>query len=114
VSNSGSAALAASEDFVKAVFEAARQAPLPKAAGRFHLAGVKLLVAFYRELQRAAADTGGEVFYLSCRDAGRLLGVSHTTAAEWLSLLQRAKVIECLVRGSKLSMLASQYRYLAD
>jgi hypothetical protein len=96
------------------VFEQAKGEPLPRAAAKFGLPGLKLLVALCRALHRAAADTNGDVFYLSCRDAGRLLGVTQQTASRWLGLLQRAGVIACFVRGSKKSGLASQYRYLGD
>jgi hypothetical protein len=101
-------------DFLKQVFEEARSATPPEAARKFRVAGVRLLATFCRELQRAAEDVGQGTFYLSCRDAGQLLGVVPDTASRWLSLLQGAQVIACVVKGSKKSGLASQYRYLGD
>jgi hypothetical protein len=108
VSDSGS------DDFVGVVFEAARRAPLPEAAKNVRMPKAKLLVALCRELQRAAEEINRETFYLSCRDAGRVLGVAPDTASRWLIALQQAEIIFCVARGSKNSGMASQYRYLAD
>jgi hypothetical protein len=99
------------DDYLRIIFNLACQAPLPQAAAKFHLPKLKVLVALCRELSRAV---DGGVWYLSCRAAGKLLDVSHVTASDWLARLAHAGVIACAVRGSKNSMLASQYRYLGD
>jgi hypothetical protein len=99
------------DDYLRIVFDLARQAPLPAAAAKFHLPRLKLLAALCRELSRAV---DGGVWYLSCHAAGKLLGVSHVTASSWLGRLAQAGVIVCTVRGSRNSMLASQYRYLGE
>jgi hypothetical protein len=111
VSDSSAAVL---PDYLKAVFEAARQAAPPEVAKRLRAPGLKQLVTLCREMDRDARDTNGEVFYLSCRVAALFLGVSHDTASHWLGLLQRAGIIVCVVKGSKNSGMASQYRYLGD
>jgi hypothetical protein len=99
------------DDYLRIMFDLACQSPLPQAAARFHLPKLKLLVALCRELSRAV---DGGVWYLSCRAAGKLLDVSHVKASDWLGRLAHAGVIICAVRGSRNSMLASQYRYLGD
>jgi hypothetical protein len=58
-----------------------KQIPLRPAAHRYDYNGLRLLVAVCRELQRVSGQ--GE-FFLSCRTAGKLLGVNHVTAARYL------------------------------
>jgi hypothetical protein len=99
------------DDYLRIIFDLACKSALPQAAARFHLPKLKLLVAVCRELSRAV---DGGVWYLSCRAAGKLLNVSYVTASEWLGRLAHAGVIVRMVRGSRNSMLASQYRYLGD
>jgi hypothetical protein len=99
-------------DFVSLAFERAKKSPPPAAAGRALLPEIKLLITLCRELQRAAEEMQGDRFWLSCRDVGQLFGVSHNTGNRWLRLLVKGRVIALLVRGSKNSGMASQYRYL--
>ena len=66
------------------------------------------LAALCRELQRAAGDAD---FYLDCRTAGRLLGVSHVSAADWLAVLVADGVLELREQGSRQRRRASSYRY---
>jgi hypothetical protein len=106
--------LTGDEDWLMDAFEDAMKGPLPKAADKFISKRLKLLVALCRRLQRAAEELKRPGFYLSCRAAGRLLNVSHVTASEWFTVLQEAGVLALLVRGSKKSGMASQYRYLGD
>ncbi len=93
------------------IFSAAVQAEVPEIAAEYEQDGLRLLVALCRELQRAAADGP---FYLSCRTAGRLLNVDHTTAWRWLFLLEQNEVLRVVSRGSQASRRASRYRYLGD
>ncbi len=60
------------------ILEKAIATELPRVADDYEQDGVRVLVAFCRELQRASDDAP---FYLSCRTASRLLGVDHNTAA---------------------------------
>jgi hypothetical protein len=85
--------------------------PLPEAAEQFEQEKFKTLVSLCRELQRNA---GAGEFYLSCRTAGRLIGVCHTHASNWLFLMVQLGVLEEVMKGSALTQRASRYRYLGD
>ena len=92
-----------------AIFERALSAELPSAADRYKLDGIRLLVSLCCELQRAA---GEGPFYLSCRTAGRLLNVEHTTAWRWLYLLENDKVLSVVSRGSQKTGKATRFLYV--
>ena len=68
---------------------------------------LRLLVALCWELQ---AHAGDRPWPLACRAAHRLLGVSHTTAADWLFLLVQDGVLELVTAGSQAGLKASEYR----
>jgi hypothetical protein len=53
---------------------------------------------------------GEKPWPLSCREAGRLLGVSHQTAADWLFLLVQDDVLELASLGNQIGLKASEYR----
>ncbi|HUT91382.1 MAG TPA: bifunctional DNA primase/polymerase [Thermoguttaceae bacterium] len=93
------------------IFEQAKRAPLPAAASRYECENRQLLVAWCRELQRASGD---QPFFLGCRTAGKLLGVDHTTAWRWLSLLQHDRIIVQVEKGDRSKRRASRYRYQGD
>ncbi len=93
-----------------AIFAKATEADMPEAARQYEQRPLQVLVALCRELQRA---TGEGPFYLSCRTAGRLLEVDHTTASRWLFLLVSDRVLEEVSKGSQATHKASRYRYLA-
>jgi hypothetical protein len=90
---------------------AANQALPPDTAERYHLDGVRTLVALCAELQRLAGD---RPFYLGCRDAGRLLGVPFQRAAKWLRRLVHDGVLVKVSTGTKVSGKSSEYRYVGD
>jgi hypothetical protein len=103
------------DDFLVAVMvtvrEDARQGRLPPAADRYYSQQLKLLIGLCWRLQEVAEK---RPFYLSCRDAGRLLGgVSYQQADRWLLRLARDSIITCVSKGSKGTGLASQYRFTA-
>lgn len=50
------------------------------------------------------------VFFLSCREAGRLFGMSHNDAARLLKLLVHDRILEVKVESTKTR--ATRYRYL--
>jgi hypothetical protein len=81
---------------------------LPAASNAYHLDGLRLLVALCRELQRLAGDNP---FFLGCRDAGRLLGVSFQRAAKWIRRLSRDGIIIRVSKGTQASGKASEYRF---
>ena len=93
-----------------AIFQRATEAPLPEIAKKYDIQGLRLLVALCRELQQAA---GQDPFFLACRTAGKLLGVSHIQANRWLFLLAYDGIIELVERGEQSKRRASRYRYVA-
>jgi hypothetical protein len=93
------------------IFERAGRTDLPPEALEYEQPALQLLVALCRELQREAGDGP---FYLSCRTAGRLLGVHYKTASAWLAGLAIDGVVKVIVRGGQKSMRASRYRYLGE
>jgi hypothetical protein len=94
-----------------AILEKAKTAPLPHAAMRYDLDALRLLVAVCRELQHVSGE--GE-FFLSCRTAGKLLGVDHSTAARYLFLLAHDGIVEAVEKGDRTRCRATCYRYRAD
>ncbi len=88
---------------------------LPVEAADYEQKKLRLLVAFCREIQRAAP---GVQFFLSCRTAGGLLGISHTKAAEWLRLLVADDILEEKEKGGinkdTGEQRASRYLYIAS
>jgi hypothetical protein len=72
--------------------------------------GMRLLTALCRELQRLAGD---RPFFLDCRTAGDLLGVSHKTAWEWLDTLCVLGVLTKVSSGTLKSRKANEYRWRA-
>jgi hypothetical protein len=95
------------------IFATAVRSELPAAAARYERPELRLLVALCRELQRA---TGKGPFYLSCRTAGRLLGVDHMRAWRWLAGLADDGVLQETQKGGRAGTArqASRYRYVAD
>lgn len=89
-------------------FERACRAGLPDVTHDYDQSEVLLLAGLCRELQRTAGD---RPFYLSCRDAGRLLGATPVQASRWLFLLVADGVLEEVEKGEVRTMKASQYRW---
>jgi len=98
------------QERILAALDAAKQST-PTVAKQFEQPALRLLVSLCRELQRVA---GAEPFPLSCRMAGRLLGVEHTTAAGWLFLLVSVGILQEVTKGSQKTNMASRYRYLPE
>jgi hypothetical protein len=88
----------AGEEPIRAIFQAARGKPLPSIAEQYGVDSVKLLVGLCAELQRIALP---EPFFLACRTAGELLGITHVMAHKWLKLLIADRVLEVAKPGSK-------------
>ena len=84
-------------------------AECPKEAAGFEQERLRRLVCLCRELQRESRDVP---FFLSCRKAGEVLGVSRTTISRWLFLLLEEGLLELVRKGSAKSGQASRYRYL--
>ena len=94
-----------------AIFERAVREPMPEVAEDYDQDELRLLVALCRELQRSA---GGGPFYLSCRTAGRLLGVDYSTANRWLFLMANDGILEVAEPGNRAQRKAARYRYLGE
>ena len=92
------------------VLERIKDANVPSAAMAYELPGLRLLVALCCELQRSARDAP---FFLSCRTAGRLLEVDHTTAWRWLYLMVSDGLLEVEEQGKPGRKRATRYRYVA-
>jgi hypothetical protein len=93
------------------VFELAKHAQTPRAAMRYEQAGLRLLVALCRELQRVSGD---KPFFLACRTAGGLLGVTHVQAWRWLYALGCDGIVAEVEKGDPKKRRASRFRYLGD
>jgi hypothetical protein len=92
---------------VEALLARALAEPLPTAALAYERDGVRHLVALCHQLQQRA---GSDPFFLGCRTAGKVLGVSHVTAWSWLRVLQDDGILERTLKGSKKSGKASEWR----
>ena len=101
------------EEPMAQILKRAKDSVYPKAAERYELPALRLLVALCRELQRAAGDAP---FYLSCRTAERLLGVNHMKAWKWLAGLTNDGVLREVEKGGQAGTArrATRYRYVAD
>ena len=73
----------------------------------YGLEGVRDLAALCRELQ---GMWKGQPFFLSCRTAGRVLGVGHVTAWRWLFMLEEDGWIKTVAKGGKHR--ATRFKYL--
>jgi hypothetical protein len=70
-----------------------------------------LLVGLCAELQRVAGD---RPFFIGCRSAGKLLGITFQRAAKYLRRLCADGTLVRLTRGTQASGRASEYRYVAN
>lgn len=73
--------------------------PLPRAARRFR--GDQSYEALIRGCRNLAGYYRGQPFPLSCRQAGKVLGVSYTTANAMLRSLVAVGVLREVEKGSK-------------
>jgi hypothetical protein len=101
--------VSAAPEFLRAVWEVAKQKPMPAVASRYYLPGLRLLIALCAELQIAAREA---TFYISCRDAGALIGEDFRRVSRWLKRLEADGVIVRVATGSLTSRKANEYRFL--
>src|SRR5690606_17314800 len=71
--------------------------------------GIDRLADLCRLLQ---ARAGGKPFYLGCRSAAEVLGVSHMTVSRWLTTLMAEHVIKLVTPGDRLKRRASEFLYV--
>src|SRR5262249_27068959 len=99
------------EDVFHSLWEqSGHMAPPPEADAYEDDDKVRRLITFCWLLQQ---NKGSMPFPLGCIDAGRLLGVNPKTANRWLRMLVADGVLERVGKGSKVTGLASEYRYLS-
>jgi hypothetical protein len=80
----------------------------PPEANRYSSAKIVMLVHLCRELQLLACDSP---FFLSTRDAGRLIGCPHAIAAALLNGLVRDGILDPVTKGSAQNRRASRFRF---
>jgi hypothetical protein len=90
-------------------FERAMAQEAPKCAKVYQDPRIRCLTSLCRELQRIAGDAP---FFLGCRAAGELLGVTHQLANRWLQMLCMDQVLVLVERG-RLHR-ANEFRYVGD
>jgi hypothetical protein len=104
-----SAKYAIGEGPLQEVYMTAITKPLPPCADRFKCDSLRRMVLLCRELQHHSGD---KPFYLACRSAGDVLGVTHVVAHKWLRLLVHEGILELVTPGTRHR--AAEYRYVAD
>jgi hypothetical protein len=104
------------ENALKVAWAKSQTEPPPKIAAEFRSPTTRKLISFCYQLQLLA---GAGNFYLSCRDAGRFLGISHNQGSELLNTLVQKKVLELVQKGyvgksevtGEREVLATEYRF---
>jgi hypothetical protein len=97
-------------EYLRVVWETAKKKPPPPEAGRYYLPDMRLLVALCCEMQ-AAAGTG--TFFITCRDAGALIGADYHAVSRWLGRLEHDGVLDRRGTGS-MGGKANEYRYVGS
>ncbi len=88
------------------LYRQAMEKPFPAITANYQAESIRQLIALCAELQR---ENLGQPFFLACRSAGAVLGITHSLAAKYLRLLVRSKVLEEVTKGGRGK--ASEYRY---
>lgn len=91
------------------ILTAADQSMTPACADEYESRDMVRLVKLCRELQRVAGDAP---FFLSCRTAGKLLGIVHTSAWKLMRVLVVDRILQVEQRGTTAK--AARYRYVAE
>jgi hypothetical protein len=97
--------------FVEALFEEVQRSPPHPVAMRFPAQKLRLLIGLCAALQRY---NGAMPFFLSCRTAGRLLGVSHQQANDWIRLLEDFEIIRRTSTGTLAEGKANEFLFVAQ
>ncbi len=90
-----------------AAYELAISSPIPAEAFAFEIPVIRDLVALCRQLQLIAGD---KPFFLGCRPAGEVLGITHTAANRWIRLLEHEGIIVRTLTGTRFK--ANEFRYI--
>jgi hypothetical protein len=99
----------AGKEPIRMLFEQALEHPMPAIAQPYDVVEVRRLIVLCRALQQTAGD---KPFFLTCRMAGELLGISHVLANKWLRLLVIDDVLTLVSVGTQGK--ASRYRFRGD
>ncbi len=96
---------------IRQVFERALQSEPPPEAQRYDSEPMHKLICLCRAMQKCA---GKGIFFLSCRMAGSLIGISHEQVAKYLKVLDAHGFLELIEQGGQKHnpRKASRYRYL--
>jgi hypothetical protein len=94
---------------VQAAFDRIKEADDSWIPALFDGKEMRLLIALCRELQ---SMQGQRPFFLDCRTAGGLLGVTHKTAWKWLDALCCLQVIRKVSSGTLKSRKANEYQFI--
>jgi hypothetical protein len=91
------------------IFATSLDAPMPAAADDYEMVEVKNLIRFCHQLQLVAGD---KPFFLSCRDAGAMIGVTHHNANKWLNHLVLVGTLKLVTLGRRGK--ASEYLFIGE
>jgi hypothetical protein len=72
---------------------------------------LKRLASLCREMQLISGD---EPFWLGCRDVGKLMGVSHTMANDYMHILVDKEILQVVKTGALKGLKATTYLYLPN
>ena len=98
-------------DYLAMIRERAMMAQPLELAQAWGLGGSGFLIQLCYELQK---DAGDGPFFLSTRDAGRLLHVPHRTASRLLAALTHNNILEVVTKGAAETRLATTFRFLGE
>lgn len=91
------------------IIREAENAPTPTCAAEYDDQRTHLLIRLCKALAQRCENG---VFWLSCREAGKAMQLSHTAAADLLNMLVEDGVLALVRRGERRR--SSEYRYLGD
>lgn len=100
------------EHFWKRVLDRAVNADPPKWVSPRSSNEVRLLASLCREAQREVGP--GQVWFVSCRDAGKFVGLSYQHANKTLTSFERRKKLRCTWRGISGGVKASRFIYVGE
>ena len=98
-------------DYLAMIRERAMMAQPSDLAQKWGMEGFGFLIQLCDELQQ---DAGDGPFFLSTRDAGRLLHVPHRTASRLLAALTHNNILEVVTKGAAETRLATTFRFLGE
>lgn len=98
-------------DYLPMIRERAMMAQPLELAQAWGLGGSGFLIQLCYELQK---DAGAGPFFLSTRDAGRLLHIPHRTASRLLTALTHHNILEVVTKGAAGTRRATTFRFLGE